>query len=106
MDFKDIVSTVFSREKAPDLSLSAESMNTLDELILKGIFNDKSDFMRFIVKTYWQYKIRGSAPTSSNILDIINQAGIDKNFSDADIMGRIFPLMVDAFKETEKKKTS
>ncbi len=84
-----------------DLPLDDKSMGALNELIGKGAFNDKQDFMSFLVKAYMQNKMGGvlssGKPSESSILDIVNKAGVGKNISDGDKKSLLVPLLITAF---------
>ncbi len=85
-----------------DLPLSGDSEKMLEDLISKGVFKGKSDFLGFIVKAYMQNKMGGmmsggKAPPESAIMDIITKSGIGKGYPDGDIKKMLVPLLVTAF---------
>lgn len=101
MDFKSIAGAALGAS-GNDMPLSAQSKQTLEELISKGIFKDKSDFVQFAVKAFMQYKMKGSSPAA--ITDIVKESPIGAGASESDIQGKILPLLTEAFNFAGKNK--
>jgi hypothetical protein len=85
-----------------DLPLSGDAENMLGDLISKGTFNSRSDFMTFIVKQYAQNDLGrmmsgDKAPPESAIMDIIKSSGIGNGYLDGDIKKMMVPLLIQAF---------
>jgi hypothetical protein len=85
-----------------NLPLSGDAQMMLDEMIDKGTFDGKSDFLTFIVRQYFQNDVGsmmsgGRVPPESAIMDIIRGSGLDKGFPDSDIKKMMVPLMIQAF---------
>lgn len=85
-----------------DLPLSGDSEKMLEDMISKGIFKSRSDFLSFIVKAYMQNDIGSMmsgdrSPPESAIMDIIKKSGIDKGYPEGDIKKMIVPLLITAF---------
>jgi len=85
-----------------ELPLSGDSENMLGDMISKGIFKNKGDFLTFIVKEYMKNNMGsmmsgGKSPPESAILDIVKKSGIGKSYSDDDIKKTMVPLLVTAF---------
>ncbi len=94
--------TDMARLAGIDLPLSGDSQRMLGDLISKGVFKDKSDFLGFIVNVYMQNNIGSmmtdnKKPPESAIMDIINKAGIGKGVPQGDIKKMLVPLMITAF---------
>jgi hypothetical protein len=85
-----------------NLPLSGDAENMLGDMISKGTFNSRSDFLTFIVKQYVQNDMGrmmsgGKAPPESAIMDIIKSSGIGEGYLDGDIKKMMVPLLVQAF---------
>ena len=85
-----------------DMLLSGDSENMLDDMISKGVFKNKGDFLKFIVKSYTQNNMAGmmtggKSPPESTILDIIKKTGIGKGYTEGDVKNMLVPLMITAF---------
>lgn len=85
-----------------DLPLSGDSENMLNDLISKGVFGNKADFMKFIATAYLKNNIGSMmtgdrAPPESTIMDIITKSGIGKGYPDGDIKKMMVPLLMTAF---------
>ncbi len=85
-----------------DLLLSGDSENMLDDMISKGIFANKPDFISFLVREYVSNNL-GSMLSGdrtlpeSTVMDIIRRAGLDKGYPDTDVKRMLVPLLVQAF---------
>ena len=85
-----------------DLPLSGDAENMLGDLISKGVFQNKADFMKFIATAYMKNDIGsmmtgGKAPQESTIMDIITKSGIGKGYPAGDIKKMLMPLLMTAF---------
>jgi hypothetical protein len=85
-----------------DLPLSGDAESMLGDMISKGIFANKSDFLTFIVKQYTQNNIgsmmgSGRSPPETAIMDIIQKSGIGKGYPDGDIKKMMVPLLMTSF---------
>lgn len=85
-----------------NLPLSGDSENMLDDLLSKGIFSSKSDFLTFIVNQYMQNDLGsmmsgGKSPSESAIMDIIHKTGLDKGYPEGDIKNMMVPLLIQSF---------
>ena len=85
-----------------DLLLSGDSESMLSDMISKGIFDGKSDFLSFIIKTYMQNNMGSMLagdrmPPESAIMDIIKKTGIGKGYPDGDVKNMLVPLLTTAF---------
>jgi hypothetical protein len=85
-----------------NLPLSGDAENMLGDLLSKGVFSSKSDFLTFIVKQYVMNNMGSMmsgdrSPPESAILDIIHKAGLDKGYPEGDIKNMMVPLLVQAF---------
>lgn len=89
-----------------DLPLSADSINILDELIGKGVFNNKADFIQFVLKAYAEYKLTGgsSQPTQADVQNVIQNSGIGNGLDAQDIEGKLTPLLTAAFTSAGKNQ--
>lgn len=88
--------------KNVELPLSGDAAVGLKELISKGTFSNKQDFLGFLAKQFMQNNLGaamagGSEPGVSTILDIINKTGIAKGFMEGDIKKYLVPLMITGF---------
>lgn len=84
------------------LPLSGDAENMLDDLLSKGVFGSKSDFLTFIVKQYVMNNMGSmmsgdKSPPESAILDIIRKTGLDKGYPEGDVRNMMVPLLVQAF---------
>lgn len=84
------------------LPLSGDAENMLDDLLSKGVFDSKSDFLTFIVKQYVMNNLGSMmsgdrSPPESAILDIIRKTGLDKGYPEGDVRNMMVPLLVQAF---------
>lgn len=84
------------------LPLSGDAENMLDDLLSKGVFGSKSDFLTFIVKQYVMNNMGSMmsgdrSPPESAILDIIRKTGLDKGYPEGDVRNMMVPLLVQAF---------
>lgn len=85
-----------------NLPLSGDAENMLGDLLSKGVFSSKSDFLTFIVKQYAMNNLGSmmsgdKSPPESAILDIIHKTGLGKGYSEGDIKNMLVPLLVQAF---------
>ncbi len=85
-----------------DLLLSGDSESTLDDMISKGVFRDRPDFLNFLVSQYVQNNLGnklGSDRTlpESLVMDIIRKTGLDKKYPMVDFKKTLVPLLVTAF---------
>jgi len=85
-----------------DLPLAGDQEKMLEDMVSKGVFNSKSDFLSFIVKAYMQNNIGSMMagdrmPPESAIMDIIKTSGIGKGYPDGDIKKMMVPLLITAF---------
>lgn len=99
MDFKSIASAALGSKT--DIPLSTESQNTLQELISKGVFNDKKQFVEFAMKAFAEYKLKGSS--SSALTDIIKSSPLAQGSSESDIKSKLVPMMTEVFNTINKK---
>lgn len=84
------------------LPLSGDAENMLDDLLSKGVFSSKSDFLTFIVKQYVMNNMGSMmsgdrSPPESAIFDIIRKTGLDKGYPEGDVRNMMVPLLVQAF---------
>ena len=105
MDFNSLAKAALSGNTA-ELPLSGDSMNTLNELIGKGVFNDKADFFQFVMKAFAQYKLEGGSPqpTQGDIQNVIQNTGVGNSLNAQDIDGKLAPLLTAAFTMAGKNK--
>lgn len=85
-----------------DLLLSGDSESALSDLLSRGVFMNKTDFVSFIVREYFQNNMGsmlsgGKSPPESLVMDIINKSGIGKSYSDPDIKNALVPLLATSF---------
>ena len=85
-----------------DLPLSGDAENMLGDMLSKGAFNSKSDFLTFIVNQYVKNDLGSMmsgdrAPPESAILDIIRKTGLDRGYPEGDIKNAMVPLLIQAF---------
>ncbi len=85
-----------------NLPLSGDAENMLSDLLSKGVFSSKSDFLTFIVKQYFLNNVGNmmsgdKTPPESAILEIIHKTGLDKGYPDGDIKNMMVPLLIQAF---------
>jgi hypothetical protein len=109
MDFKNLANAALSATGSAgktDLPLSGQSMSMLTDLIGKGVFKDKGDFIQFVMKAYLQYKTTAgsSQPTQADVKNVIQNTGIGKNLNVSDIDGKLAPLLTEAFMMAGKSK--
>lgn len=84
-----------------DLPLSGESANTLNDMISRGVFRDKSDFLSFAAKTYMQNNLgatlsSGHQLEESMVMSIINKTSIGRSL-DENTKRMLIPLLITAF---------
>lgn len=101
---RDIPPELMDLAKRGDINLllSGDSEKMLDDMISKGVFKDRRDFLSFIVKEYVQNNMGSMlggdrSPPESMILDMINRSGIGEGYSDRDIKNMLVPLLITAF---------
>ena len=99
MDFKSIAN--MAHGATTDIHLSEEAMNTLNELIAKGVFKDKTEFGEFAVKTYAEYKMKGSNPAALG--DIVKNSPEGQKAQAAGVGDKLTPLMSEAMQALGKK---
>jgi len=85
-----------------NLPLSGDAENMLGDLLSKGVFSSKSDFLTFIVKQYAMNNMGSMmsgdrSPPESAILDIIRKTGLDRGYPEGDIKKMMVPLLIQAF---------
>lgn len=85
-----------------DLPLSSSEASTMNDLISKGTFKDKSDFMSFLASAYVKNNVGKAASGGQSsleplVVNIISASGIAKGFSEGDIKSRLVPLMITGF---------
>jgi|AGTN01.1.fsa_nt_gi hypothetical protein len=100
MDFKSLAGAALGGKT--DVPLSAQSQSTLQELIGKGVFNDKAQFVEFATKSFMEYKMKGSSPAA--LTDIVKGSPMGKGASDMDIKDKLLPLMTEVFTFAGKNK--
>ena len=88
--------------KNVDLPLSGDAAVGLKELLNKGTFSNKQDFVGFLAKQFMQNNLGaamagGGEPGVSTIMDIINKTGIAKGFMEGDVKKYLVPLMMTGF---------
>lgn len=105
MDFKSIANAALSATKT-ELPLSSSSMNILNELIGGGVFNNKADFMQFVMKAYTEYKANGGSqqPTQADVSKVIQNTGIGNTLSQADVQNKLTPLLTEALNVAGQNK--
>lgn len=101
---RDIPPELMDLAKRGDINLllSGDSEKMLDDMISKGVFKDRRDFLSFIVKEYVRNNMGSMlsgdrSPPESMILDMINRSGIGEGYSDRDIKNMLVPLLITAF---------
>lgn len=109
MDFKNLANAALSATGAAgktDLPLSGSSMSNLTDLIGKGVFKDKGDFIQFVIKAYMEYKTSGGSaqPTQGDVQNVIQNTGVASNLGASDIDGKLAPLLTEAFQLVGKSK--
>ena len=107
MDFKNLANSALSaagNTGKTDMPLSGTSMNNLTDLIGKGIFKDKGDFIQFVIKAYMEYKMGGGQgqPTQGDIQGVIQKTGVGNNLNASDIDGKLAPPLTEAFQMAGK----
>jgi hypothetical protein len=90
-----------------DLPLAGDKGKMLDDMIGKGVFNSKPDFLSFITKAYMQNNMGSmmsgdKAPPESAIMDVIKNSGIGKGYPEGDIKKTMVPLLATAFLAVHK----
>ena len=85
-----------------DLPLSGDSESMLSDMLTKGVFNNKSDFLTFLVTQYMKNNLGsmmsgGKTPPESAIMDIITKSGIGKGYEEGDIKKMMVPMLIQAF---------
>jgi uncharacterized surface protein with fasciclin (FAS1) repeats len=88
--------------KNVELPLSGDSLKGLNDLIGKGTFANKQDFMSFLAKQYMQNNLGaamagGKEPGMSMVMDIIGKTGIAKGFMEGDVKKYLVPLLMAGF---------
>lgn len=107
MDFNKLASTAFSQFSGKgSIPLSPEVMGLLDDLISKGMFKNKQDFIQFAIKAYTMFSASGKGqPTPSNVMDILSKTGFNKgSASESDVKGELVPLLIDVFQSMSRSK--
>jgi hypothetical protein len=85
-----------------DLLLSGDSERMLSDMISKGTFGNKADFVTFLVSQYMKNNVGSmmagdKQPSESAIMDIINKTGIGKGFMEGDVKKYLVPLLITGF---------
>jgi hypothetical protein len=85
-----------------DLLLSGDSESTLNDMITKGVFRDKSDFLGFLVNQYVANNLGSKLSVDrtlpeSLVMDIIRRTGLDKKYPNVDFKRTLVPLLVTSF---------
>ena len=85
-----------------DLPLSGDSESMLSDMLTKGVFGSKSDFLTFLVNQYMKHNLGsmmsgGKTPPESAIMDIITKSGIGKSYPEGDIKKMMVPLLIQGF---------
>lgn len=99
MDFKSIAN--MAQGAKSNIDLSAESLKTLDELIGKGVFKDKGQFMEFAVKTFTEYKLKGSSQEA--LSGIVQNSDVGQKAAGTGVQDKLMPLMSEAMGLLGKK---
>jgi Arc/MetJ-type ribon-helix-helix transcriptional regulator len=99
MDFKSIAN--MAQGAKSNIDLSSQSLKMLDELIGKGVFSDKSQFMEFAMKTLMEYKMKGSSQEALN--GIVKSSPVAQKAGEADTQSKLMPLMIEAMNLISKK---
>ena len=99
MDFKSIANIAQGAKN--NIDLSAESLKSLDELIGKGVFTDKGQFMEFAIKTFTEYKLKGSSQEALN--GIVKNSPVAQKAGEAETQSKLMPLMTEAMNLFGKK---
>lgn len=102
----DVIKDVMGAEYGMDVSkvnlpLSGDQANTLNDLISKGLFKDKSDFVSFLALSYMKNNlgasmIGGQAPSESTVMDIISKSGLGKKIPEGQAK-MLVPLLITGF---------
>ncbi len=84
-----------------DLPLSGESADTLNNLISRGVFRNKNDFLSFAAKTYMRNNLGatlsgGNQLTESMVLGVVNKTSIGRSLDD-NTKRMLVPLLIMAF---------
>lgn len=85
-----------------DLPLSGDEASTMNDLISKGTFKDKSDFMSFLTSAYVKNNVGKAASGGPSSLEplvtsIISASGLGRGFSEGDVKSKLVPLMITGF---------
>ena len=85
-----------------DLPLSGDSESMLTDMLTKGVFGSKSDFLTFLVTQYMGHNLGSmmsgsNTPPESAIMDIITKSGIGESYSKGDIKKLMVPLLIQGF---------
>lgn len=99
MDFKSI--TNMAQGAKTNIDLSAQSLRALDELIGKGVFSDKAQFMEFAMKAFMEYKMKGSSQDALN--GIVQNSAAGKKAAETGVQDKLMPLMSEAMNLIGKK---
>lgn len=99
MDFKSIANMAQGAKSGIDLS--AQSLQTLDELIGKGVFKDKNQFMEFAMKTFAEYKLKGSSQEA--LTGIVQNSAVGQKAAETGATDKLMPLMGEAMGLLGKK---
>jgi uncharacterized surface protein with fasciclin (FAS1) repeats len=95
-------SSMMDMAKGMALPLSGTALVGLNELISRGIFKDKTDFLGFLGRAYAQNNMdtaisKSAEPGESTIMDIINRTGIARGFGEGEARKYIVPLLITGF---------
>lgn len=99
MDFKSIAN--MAQGAKSNIDLSAQSLKALDELIGKGVFSDKNQFMEFAMKTFMEYKLKGC--TQEALTGIVQNSAVGQKAAATGAQDQLMPLMSEAMGLIGKK---
>jgi hypothetical protein len=99
MSLKDLIGAFTGATGMMELPLSSQASGYLEDLIIKGIFDDKADFIDFASKAFSMYKDTcGSGSFNPDCaLKVVSKFALT-GLTDSDMAGQMMPLVTEVFK--------
>ena len=105
MDFKNLANAAMAAAGKPNLGLPEADLRMVDELVAKGNFKDKSDFMAFAMTVYAELRHSGSAPpTPQQVSQAVQNTPVAQGMDPQDVQGKLVPLLTSVFTSMGKNQ--
>jgi len=106
MDFKNLANAAMAAAGKPNLGIPDADLKIVDELVAKGNFKDKSDFMAFATTVYTELRASGASaqPTQAQVSQAVQNTAVAQGMNPQDVQEKLTPLLTSVFTSMGKNQ--